>query len=366
MDIAEISGRVQEAAERLHGGWAWWKGEMLALLPAALRVRLDPPSSRLIVDLTETPPAIRYFTGAETTELVRAGDEAQDETAPMTLLAPYLRKAETICVRLSSAAVLKRRLSFPAAARYSLGEILALDLERQSPVDPGEIVFDYRIVSRNPAADRIEVELRMIRKLVLGEAQVAAGMFGLSPIEAEFVDAAGQGDGWTFLLDRAASRRQRLRTLITPALSALVAVLLILLASAGLTRKDGELDLVIATEARLRAEAGGVLKLETEAQRLEARQGFLEARKSAPLFTVILAEVTLRLPDDSSVFELGYDGKAVRLRGVSRSASGLIAAIDGSPLFSGAEFRAPVTRGMHKGEERFDISFDIKVKGTTP
>lgn len=362
MDMAEIFGRVREAAERLHGGLTWWKGEILALLPATLRARLDPPSPRLIVDLTEMPPTILYSAGVETSELARAGDEA----ALMTLLAPYLRKAETICVRLNSATALKRRLSFPLAARYSLGEILALDLERQSPVDPDEITFDYRVVSQNPVADRVEVELRMVRKSTLKEAQATAGALGLSPIEVEFIDSAGQRDGWVFLIDRDAWRRRRFRAWITPSLLALVAVLLIQLASAGLVRKDAELDLALATEGRLRAEAGDIIKLETEAQRLEARQGFLEARKSALLFTVILAEVTRRLPDDSSVFELGYDGKAVRLRGVSRSASGLIAAIDGSPLFSGAEFRAPVTQGVHKGEERFDISFDVKVKGTTP
>jgi general secretion pathway protein L len=108
-----------------------------------------------------------------------------------------------------------------------------------------------------------------------------------------------------------------------------------------------------------RTQAAAVEHLQNQLRGLAREQSFLAAQKQQPMLVASLAELSRLLPDGTWISDLQVTGKKVRLQGSSRSASHLIALIDGSSRFANAQFQAPVTRDAQANSERFDLSFEV-------
>ncbi len=102
------------------------------------------------------------------------------------------------------------------------------------------------------------------------------------------------------------------------------------------------------------------LVLEHDIAVVRARAARLLAEKRKPSVSRILAETTRLLPNGSWLTDFGYRGGEVHIKGYSNAASSLLARIDGSPLFSGAELRAPLTQAQMPGQEQFDLAFRLR------
>src|SRR5262249_10806299 len=91
-------------------------------------------------------------------------------------------------------------------------------------------------------------------------------------------------------------------------------------------------------------------------QRLEHDRFLVDRRASLPDATVLLAEVTDRLPDDTWLIQLRWQGDKLAIAGFSPTAAALIAGLEDSPLLSEVRFGSPVTADPRMGIERFNIS----------
>ena len=93
----------------------------------------------------------------------------------------------------------------------------------------------------------------------------------------------------------------------------------------------------------------------------------LQRKRSIPPAIVILEAVSRALPDDSYLTQLRISGARLEIDGVSRSASSLVALLERTEPFRGAQFLAPTTPAALEGAEAFHIAADIAAaRGAAP
>lgn len=258
---------------------------------------------------------------------------------------------------LPAGAVLRRRLPLPAAAEARLRDVLAHELDRQTPFSADQVTFQGRVVSRDAASQQIQAEL-----LVLPRARLDAELQALGPLAAllegvDVVEADGRRLGLNLLpAARRETRRDPVRRL--NAMLAAVAVVALL----------GTLALTLHN----RASALDALRAEVEAATAEARQARLarnqlqvkaqaanflaSTRASRPTMLELLDDLTRRIPDDTAIDKLTVnDGKLV-LVGQSRAAPALVGLLQASPLLDEPALSGAVQADPRSGRDRFTLA----------
>jgi len=356
--LDNLRDKLEEGGEAAIAGWHWWTAELWAALPEVARAALNKPEPRLIVDLIGEDIVVQKATGAELIELARfRTDELGNDVASPAELGVH---GATATIRLPASYALKRHIHLPIAGKRNLREILVHELDRQSPIDPTLVYFDYRVTARDKEAGRIGVELRLVKRDLTDRASDICRSLDLAPLDVEFLNDRGETDGTRFVIDRKTHTRRRMRSFVTPTLAAVAILLALSAAHAALSRNQTGLDRLSSEMRRLRSEAQIVDKLKRDVSEAKARLDFLGNAKRSPLLVRTLADVTHILPDKSWLFEFELNGNEVRIRGYSPAASKLVELFDNSQSFANAQFRSPIVQGSSKDLERFDLSFDLK------
>lgn len=358
-----LRDKLEAGEEAAIAGWRWWTGELLAFLPQGVRTALNKPEPRLFVTLTGEDILVQKVAAASLVDLARFPREGTDDEAFASLFTSLPKldvgNAETT-IRMPAGHVLKRNLHLPIAGKRNLREILVLELDRQSPIDPALVYFDYRVTKKDKETGRLDVLLRLVRRDLIDQASRICRSLGLTPLDAEFVDEYGVVDGPSFVIDKKTVAWKRVRSLLTPGLAIATVLFALGAAHAAIWRNQAGLDQLSSEVQRLRGEAQTVEKLRRNVSDAREQLEFLGNAKRSPLLIRILADVTHILPDKSWLFEFEVNGREVRIRGYSPSASRLIELFDNSTNFSNAQFRSPLVQGTSKDIERFDLSFDLK------
>ncbi|MBK1662694.1 hypothetical protein, partial [Paracraurococcus ruber] len=131
----------------LAAAFAWWRGELAGMLPAALRAR----GPRRVVDLRGEAPMVACR---------RRG--AWQAEAPLEEAAHRLRAEPTLLLAVPEGWVLRRRLRLPEAAEARLAAVLDFELEQHMPFAAAETAWSARIARRLPEEQRIEVEVAIL------------------------------------------------------------------------------------------------------------------------------------------------------------------------------------------------------------
>jgi len=302
----------------------WWLDELRGMLPPQLLTRLRKLCAHQA--LVITPNGI--------------GD-----------LSP-LERDNAFCLQIPPSMVLRRRLTLPQAPIGTLSQIAGNEVGRASPLRLDRLYYDIKLIRRNPRQNTVDLDIRMVHRAPIEAALATCLENGLHPSRLELDDGPFRPKELRHI------RRKRIRPVALPGLVLLV---LSLASLAGLFwRGEAELDVLSAQMSEMRGKAHEVSQLENELQRRQAMAIFLPKRRHEPLMSAVMAELSLRLPDDSWLFQLELHDHLLRLRGFSVNASGLIAALDASPLLKDAQFRAPLIPGPQAGQERFDIAVTIR------
>jgi general secretion pathway protein L len=343
--------------------WRWWLSELGALLPGALVDRIGPRSSPIVVAVTPEAVVILRRSAGRDAELLGFARDALTEPgqigAAAAAVGRLLPPGEAVSLRLPAAAALRRRVNLPLGAGRNLREILHFEVDRQSPIEPRQIHFDYRILRRDKAANKLSVELRIVKRDAVNAALSLCRSLGLAPASLAFAgdEPAFDLPGLSGAVATSAGRRRRR---LLAALAGLAGLLAVALVSVEWAEARQETRDMAARLARAKAEAQAVERLGQEVDRLAARTEFLAREKAKPLAIRLVDEITRLLPDGTWLSQLDMQGSAIHIRGYSPSASALIARFDGSPLFTNARFEAPVTQAPKPGLEHFDLSFDLR------
>jgi general secretion pathway protein L len=346
-----LSGRVGPSLDALHAYWCWWRSELLALLPPAVRRGLVRTPTVLLADPEVDGGGFRF------TRLENGMPSAVGAADPAGSGLP-------IWLRLPPEAGLSREIEWPAMAGADLRRALLLDLDRQTPCPAEALWFGAEVLARDTARRRLTVAFAVAHA---GTVEAACGrlraLHGVVPARVGIGTADG---GMRFDLRPAAGMAEpEGRASLLPRslrgmlllLCALLGLLNLGLYSHGEQARRDRLDLAVA-EARQRAQR--VERLRTQiVERRQMRDDLMTRRADIGLLA-LLEQLTRLLPDEAWLDSVEVRGGSVYVTGYAPAAATLVAQIETSPMFADAQFRSPVTPDRARGRERFDMSIRLE------
>lgn len=349
---------------------AWWTSELQALMPLAWRERLGRGTRRLLVDVDGSQARVSLHNADGARELATLNIDADMRNQPEVETALHAAARESfdeIIVRVAQRHALIRTLSFPLAAEENLREVLAFEMDRQTPFKADEVYYDYTIVKRDAAKSSLSVLLAVVPRSAVDPLLDTLAGAGLAATSLTIWGVSQSVQGRLQTMELLAPARRlpvrgdghRLRRVLT----ALALVLVLVAVAVPLVQKHQQVQAL-----EVRVEAARVQALQAEQLRKELAQlvlasnALVEERKARPLVIAVLGQVTRTLPDSTWLTRLELNGSKVKLQGESANASEVATLLLATEMFTDAHFDAPVTRVGTSARERFLISATIAAR----
>ena len=334
----------------------WWFGELAALLPAPLR-QIWSPGARLLTLIVDGD-AVELIPPSSARNIRPMRLAGPLPPAWQSLLHQAQRGALHVALRLPERCGLQGRMILPLATEENLREVIAFEMDRQTPFTVDKVYFSHRVAGRDKVAQQIIVDLTVVPRSVVMTALAVAARVGLTPETVTIADAM-QGNSGN-LLPRAGRRRWPARRRL---LSGVLAAAVALTATAGFFRVEQSHQTARALEqdvAAAKQDADAAVRLRTEIARVGAAAQFLVNRKhKVPSVSLLLLELTRILPDEAFLTDLQLTGNDVQLAGSAASATNLIERLNHAAMFADAGFRSPVVRDPRLDRETFNISMRL-------
>ena len=340
-------------AAALNSRLARFRQELVACLPERWRNRIGSKAAPYILKIGESGSrAVLWRDGR------RLHEVELDSLAADTTLAALLNAREyPLVLELPAAWVLRRKMSLPVAARENLKQVIGFEIDRITPFQADQVLFDYReLAERGSESDLLGVEVALVPRK-----RVQPWLDGLRQAHIQLDRMTGGADGEAFnLLPPELRARPDFGRM---ALKALPALVLVLLLAAVLLLPLWQAQKVVAglqrEEQGLRHQAGQVLKLrERLQQQLAELEKIRDHWQSVPPPLEVLQVLTRLLPDDTYLQQLDIKGKRLVVRGLSGQASSLIGLLERFPAFDEPHFLSPVTQ--QRGKELFQLEAQIR------
>ncbi|MGH8584437.1 MAG: PilN domain-containing protein [Gammaproteobacteria bacterium] len=352
-------GRISQGLKAVLG---WWWGELSGMLPERLRRFASLEPVRWVVSADGADLVIQHSNGADpeaqTVHRVPLSGSVEAQRAALPPLAR--RDRPEVIFRLPARACLRKQVQLPLAAEENLREVLAFNMDQQTPLKANQVYYDYALLERDIAQKRLRVDLLVAPRAVVDEALAKLGAIGL---QADAVDAEGATQpGPSFNLIPPGQRREQAAPLKRLNLTA--AVLALGLLAAGLAIplvKDHWTALALGqalAEARSQANEADALRKDLDALVADARF-LIDKKKSTPVAVQVLHELTRLLPDDTWLYQFELNGAEMLIQGESTASSAIIGLIEASKMFRNVQFRSPVTQNRVTGAERFNVSAEV-------
>jgi len=314
--------RLGRAGGRLRPGfagfWSWWTHALASWLPLRVRelfglarervqLRVDADSLRLTLERGET--------SREIGQVPWSPEEAALDDPLAPLLAQRIAELPRWLV-LPAAAGLRRPLVLPAAAADRLRDVLAFEIDRQTPFAAADVHYDARVTGRR-GDGQIEVELVVVPAKTMEAALARLGPLAQTLTGVDMATADGRGVGVNLLAGTQRHRRVDPWLAWNLALGAVAAI----------------------------AVAAGLWQI--LANRESAADGFER-------------EVAQRA-DTTYLEKLSIEDQRILLIGLSSEASSLVRRMEGSPLWRAPALTGALQPDPRSGRDRFTLTAELAV-----
>ena len=338
--------------------FAWWFGQLAELLPAWLR-RPSPPRADALIVAPTTP---LDQAGVVAVALRRAGKETQLGRflpgAPELSRLPHSPRLPVV-LRVGQADILEKTLNLPLAARSELDQVLAFEMDRETPFTAEEVYWAYLIDAVDPHNGRISVRLILIPKARLAPLLQPLAQAGFAPKWAEIADGIEDFPLLPFDGHRAIPQH-RSRWLVRGA-AACCAVLGLAAIATPFIRQELHLAALESEAKPAQASAAEAQALRREIESLSRGADLVRsAQDKAARPLEVLATVTRLLPDDTYLTELELRQRKLTLSGRSAGAARLIGVLAGDGRLQNPVFSAPVTRVEALRADVFTIVTEVR------
>ncbi len=352
LNMTGLNDALRRARASARPWLRWWRGE--------LQLAWNDSLDRLL-------PSLRTFTELQPVEggfdiVQRRGREviathrvAQGEALPQGVA------GSRAVLSLPEQEVLVRRLRLPAAIESRLRESLALRIDRDMPLRPDLVCFDFAVLARDARTATLDVDLAIARRARIEEWEQSLRAMGVRPIAIGTRLGASGASQVNFLHRRAGSADiGRSRSRFDRPLVAAAA----LMAAAAVALLGGQ----FRAERRAMAEAMAAVRAAAESAQAD-RQRLLEyvetARElranldRAPV-SATLADLSGRIAPHSWIQMFQLRGDEVRLSGIGPNAPALVAQLQQSPLFGQVTLTSSVSAGIGTGEDNFEVTIRMR------
>lgn len=344
-----------------HEFFAWWIDQLSDCVPERWRNAVAPVQDRLTISPVAptasgmTAVSISIWTKNRETAL---GEFSIDEINPTDL--PGASRLP-IVVRVLDGDVLCKTITLPIAAERDLAQVLAFEMDRETPFAVDEVLWSYRLTGRNKQRGQISARLRLVSRAQLAPLLDVLAARGISVTRGEI--AGGVDDGLTLPIeaDRVETKRRGSAHFLRWAAAASFLVLAAIVIAVPFVRQARDLARLDREIAAGRGAAEQAEHLRQEIDRLEGAGAVVQKeRADAGDALAALAALTAALPDDTYLTELQQQQNKVTFGGRSGAASRLIGAVAQSKELHNPVFVAPVTRMEATHQEVFSITAETR------
>ncbi len=358
--------RTRLAQTPLPRFFAWWGRELLACLPERWRAFLADRSESLLIGATPEAFVIWRERGeaiseqgriardlpveAQAAQLQRLREGIEDPNARMLYCMPAAR-------------VLTRVLNLPVAATDNLAQVLAFEMDRQTPFKADQIYFDSRVIGQDASGRNARVELVLLPRTQLDAelASLPGGVAQLDGVDAWQAEPGSARRRVNLLPAERRARRRNLRLPLNLGLAAAALLLLVLNMDESLANRSAALEAmrVEVDDAAKQAKQVAALK-KTLTDSIAGANFLVERKRKGPTTVALIDDITRRLPMDSYLERLQIENKQVQLQGQATEAAKLIALLGASSCLGNPGFQGQVQPDPRTGKERFQINAELK------
>lgn len=357
--------RVAYATSPLARFLEWWWGQLRPLLPPKVQAWLAESRDEVLVALS-----------AERIDLAWHGRVARapgslDRTVETDLLrrdlAAYLAGTDeppAVVLTLPPGRVLRRTLSLPAAAEQNLRQVLAFEMDRQTPFKADQVHYDYRIAARDPATRQLRVDMAVVPRTGADAEVAALAELGVALHGIDITPAGvAPRPGFNLLPPERRARRRDVWLLANIGLGVLCVVLGLIAMALSVANRAAALEALRETVDRERVEAKAVADLRSELRAAVEGANFLAERKLAqPVVSDLMLDLTRRLPPDTWLQRFSLTGRQIQLQGQADEAASLIRILQQSQMLQGPAIQGAVTPDARTNKEQFLIQADARTR----
>jgi general secretion pathway protein L len=352
---------TQSLRYQLKNFWFWWIGEITMFLPDTIRtlVRGGKPAQLLYMD--ETLRIVNHgLSGAEVAEnYLRVIDFKNPEHRRV------LNSASEIRLCLEQKKYLFKKVTLPIETEENLREVLAFEMDRQTPFSADQVYYDYVINARNRENRTLDITLILapIDKISQALNQLEENSVRINAISPCEETDSNLNEVNLLPPEKREKPRKRYR-LVNLALFLLLLPLVFGNLVLPVWQKSLLAEQLDTDLSQIRTKATEVAALRDQVTAARNENRFLEEKKLTSVTVLdILLELTLLLPDDTWINNFEVRENTVHLHGQSNASASLIPILETSKLFQNVTFRSPVTRSKKNNTEQFHISAELVGNG---
>ncbi|MGL5001476.1 MAG: hypothetical protein ACRDAM_00885 [Casimicrobium sp.] len=343
----------------------WWKTHLWECLPQAIRASAKRSARPMMISLADDA------VWPERSDLAKPYKISQTN-----YLSGNSNKLRDVTLVIGEGNGLRRKVELPLAVEERLGQVLAYELDRLTPLRADELYYDFRLLSRNVSRGVCVVELLAAPKSRVNEMIANAKASGAEV--TRLLLAPNDVDHGIDLLrkpaDEAASKDAK--RWLTPLLVALCALLALALVAYPIYKKRQHVIALLPIESSARADAEAASVVQRQLDKQVAEYNHLLKRKHAsPIAVQVLEDMTKRLPEDTwaQSFEIktvagaptGTHPREVIVQGETGSGAKLLQIVQESTLLKDPVLKAAMTR-VSPTAERFHFAGELVAVAPPP
>lgn len=351
----------------LRGLWAWWTAALATWLPARVRELFGLSQQRLLLQPAGDSLRLALERGDDLHEIgqvpwdaAHAARDSDGEDPLGQLLQPRVAELPRWLL-LPAGAGLRRILLLPAAAADRLRDVLAFEIDRQTPFAAADVYYDARVLGlRN--GEQVEAELVVVPRAALDAAIAAVGALGDGLSGVDMAAADGRAMGINLLAD---GRRRRTADPLAAWNAALALIAVIAIAAALWQVLDNRRSAADAFQASLRArevQERGVADQQRQLINLVEGMKFLQdTRSGRPTTVEVVDELSRLLPDSTYLEKVSIEDDRLLLIGLSSEASSLVQRLEPSKLWKSPALTGALQPDPRTRRDRFTLTAELVV-----
>ena len=347
----------------------WWISELRQSLPASWRQKLQYAMRRVTLGLDHEYLVVgvdenRELKVLDSFPLSEAVTLQREQIHDLLSDKELLESPRFLVLRGSD--VLRKEMKLPVAAEANIAQVLAFEMDRQTPFRAGDVYYDWKIFKRDAETGQLTLELFVVPRAevdssieLLRARQVR--LAGVDIVE-DHADRPATTMGLNILPmeQRVSGFNRKARTNL--ALGAVAVVLLAVVMAQSLYLRAHQVEELEAAIELVQDEARKVQRIKEQIDDASEAASFLTVRReSSPLAIELLADITRLLPDDTYLDRLVIGQNSVQLQGKSQNAQQLIEAVNSSELLDNASFRGSTRLDARSGLEIFEVNAEVKL-----
>jgi general secretion pathway protein L len=286
-----------------------------------------------------------------------------DEISTQRLVEGVEQSGKDLHLLIDTKQVLRKVLTMPQSAESRLHEMMAFEIDRQTPFSLDQVSYAVRVLERWPERAQISVELLVLPverlqslKQTLGP--LAARLAGIDVLQNS---SAAIGVNLLPAADRysnSSSSNQRVWLFLAIGIFALLLAMFAMRYERQKEVTEWQAK-VAAAEEKVRE----ARRLRNQVSSIVDEEGFMrEQRSRYPSLLSLIDDLTRRIPNDTSFDRFSVNDQRLTLVGVSRKATDLVGQLQDSPYIQNPAIAGAVQADPRTGRDRFTMTAAVVSK----